>query len=251
MGGPCRLRATAEVLPDGRTVHRLISAPACTDNFQIAPFNFDGTEWQSCEQCYQAMKFVSPESRDCIRRIIQWPEETDRAHGMRSWHEGQRLSDVREDWNAVKVEVMLRVNRAKYAQNPQLQRELVATGTAKIVGSPSTSWKLQDGTTVNWSHWNGLIQMRIRAELSLASAARGPHPRIGARETLREIAELFDRYMSSEGGQKMPIPDAALVMPSPSPSQLEPVVHAVVKESDDASNGGEQHMSNMDNNMYM
>ena len=58
----------------------------------------------------------------------------------------------------------------------------------------------------------------------------------GARETLREIAEPFDRYMSSEGGQKMPIPDAALVMPSPSPSQLE----LVVKESDDASIGHER-----------
>jgi hypothetical protein len=29
------------------------AAPACTDNFQVMTFTFDGKEWQSCEQCYQ------------------------------------------------------------------------------------------------------------------------------------------------------------------------------------------------------
>ncbi len=40
MGGPCLLESGAH-------------APACTDNFQVARFNFDGKEWDSCEQCYQ------------------------------------------------------------------------------------------------------------------------------------------------------------------------------------------------------
>jgi hypothetical protein len=34
MGGPCTLQSGAV-------------APACTDNFQVIPFTFDGKEWQS------------------------------------------------------------------------------------------------------------------------------------------------------------------------------------------------------------
>ena len=47
MGGPCILKSGAP-------------APACTDNFQVAPFKFDGKEWQSCEQSYQVsvLRFV-------------------------------------------------------------------------------------------------------------------------------------------------------------------------------------------------
>ena len=40
MGGPCTLGSTA-------------TAPACTDNFQVAPFTYNGKLWQSVEQCYQ------------------------------------------------------------------------------------------------------------------------------------------------------------------------------------------------------
>jgi hypothetical protein len=34
MGGPCKLQSGAV-------------APACTDNFQVMPFTFEGKEWQS------------------------------------------------------------------------------------------------------------------------------------------------------------------------------------------------------------
>lgn len=201
----------------------MVQAPACTDNFQVAPFIFDGVEWHSCEQCYQAMKFVTAESRELIRRIAPWHNEADRAHGMRAWHEGQRLNDVRVDWNAAKVEVMLRVNRAKYAQHADLRRELLATGEAKIVGSPSTSWKLRDGTTVNWSSWNGLIQMRIRAELSLAAEESDKATVDGAHKTLRDLGELFKRYMASEGGLESPIPE-----PIPDgPTHVDDAAHSV------------------------
>jgi len=206
MGGPCRLKVTTERTPDGRIVHKLKQAPECTDNFQLAPFTFEGFEWHSCEQCYQALKFVSTKSRDRIRSIVPLPEESASAHGMRAWSEGQRLSDVRADWNAVKVEVMLRVNRAKYAQHPELQQALLSTGVAPIAGAPSTSWALRDGTTVNWSRWNGLIQTQIRAELA---GEQGDERGAGAREEMRELIELFDHYMTSEGGQQTAIPGAA------------------------------------------
>ncbi len=80
MGGPCILKSGAP-------------APACTDNFQVAPFKFDGKEWQSCEQLYQvsvlcaavALLSAPPqhrfagvqESRPCLHRgHPQHPEAT-------------------------------------------------------------------------------------------------------------------------------------------------------------------------------
>ena len=81
--------------------------------------------------------------------------ETNEAHGMRAWRAGQKL-EVRVDWDAVKVEKMLAVNRAKYAQNPDLAADLLATGTDTITGKPGDAC---------WEYWNGRIQMLIREEL--------------------------------------------------------------------------------------
>ena len=58
-----------------------------------------------------------------------------------------------------KVDVMYAANAAKYAQHPQLQAELLATGGAEIVGGPSTSWTCA-GEDHRWSDWNGAIQAR-------------------------------------------------------------------------------------------
>ena len=59
---------------------------------------------------------------------------------------------------------MLAVNRAKYAQHADLAADLLATGTAAIIGGPSTSWRFR-GEDHGWQRWNGLIQTLIREEL--------------------------------------------------------------------------------------
>ena len=80
MGGPCLLESGAR-------------APACTDNFQVARFKFDGKEWESCEQCYQvsfqpmlfdqnfilgfqACKSLGPTYSEAIRSIKKKPVKT-------------------------------------------------------------------------------------------------------------------------------------------------------------------------------
>ena len=45
MGGPCLL--------SGPGAARKVLGPACTDNFQIVAFTFQGRSWHSVEQCYQ------------------------------------------------------------------------------------------------------------------------------------------------------------------------------------------------------
>ncbi len=117
--------------------------------------------------------------------------ESDSSFGMRCWSEGRRgsFSELREDWDAVKVGVMFAVNEAKYAQHPDLARDLLATGTATIVGAASTSWSFK-GSDHDWGHWNGLIQMRLREELR-PPAERSPG-------VLEGLIALFDAYLDQE-----------------------------------------------------
>ena len=152
MGGPC-----FKVIPDTSNTQagrqRKVLGPACTDNFQIVRFTFLGQEWWSVEQCYQANKFRG-EMRDKIQQTLPHAGETGSSYGMRVWSLGQRGRNMVLEWEKKKLEVMFLVNLAKYACNPDLQRELVdETGDYELVGGPST-WE--------WSKWNGLIQMKIR-----------------------------------------------------------------------------------------
>ncbi|CAJ1435417.1 unnamed protein product, partial [Effrenium voratum] len=189
MGGPCRIARPGE--PHTQ-------APKCTDNFQVKPFMFDGREWESVEQCYQAMKFPDVAIQEKVRAIKKTATEKDSSHGMRVWSEGQRHKAFRKDWDAVKVEVMYRANLAKYLQHADLREELLSTGEVEMVGAPSTSWKTKTGQAVNWSLWNGRIQLRIREEL------RPEGPR---KEVLEALVKEFQGYLEGEGGPQEPLPE--------------------------------------------
>eukprot|EP00960_Hanusia_phi_P066885 766498-Hanusia_phi.AAC.11 len=150
MGGKCLL-----LQGDGA----LVEGPACTDNFQVAKFIFEGMDWLSVEQCYQAMKFRSGR-KEYIQMLTPFEGESDKAYSLRMWAEGQGSTcfenEIRSDWPDVKVHIMYLVNCAKYKYNAALQEELLATGDQVIVGKPST-WQ--------WQLYNGVIQMEIRREL--------------------------------------------------------------------------------------
>ena len=157
MGGPCILikKDDEQKNTDGETKKPFVVAPDCTDNFQIRAFVFEGQTWYSCEHAFQAQKALPGPSRTLMCEIVPEAGETNKAHGMRAWRAGQKL-EMRVDWDAVKVEKMLAVNRAKYAQNPDLAADLLATGTDTITGKPGDAC---------WEYWNGRIQMLIREEL--------------------------------------------------------------------------------------
>ena len=119
MGGPCFL-----VTEDAATGERQIVGPPATDNFQIAPFEFDGKTWHSVEQCYQASKYqaLSP-LHEGIHGMTPRRDESDKSYGLRVWSAGNRnslslIGMPRSDWEAVKLEIMVRICRAKLAANP-------------------------------------------------------------------------------------------------------------------------------------
>jgi predicted NAD-dependent protein-ADP-ribosyltransferase YbiA (DUF1768 family) len=176
--------------------------PGATDNFQVAPFQFAGQLWQSVEQCYQAFKFNDEKGRELIQMMVPFGGESDHSHGMRVWSAGGRYncSSMRSDWDAVKVEVMLRACRAKLAAHANLREELLGTGDVPIVGAPSTQWQSKATGNHNWSKWNGRIQELVREELKAAAqgAALSEHG--------MELAKAFTAHMAAEGGAVHPIP---------------------------------------------
>lgn len=181
-----------------------IIGPPCTDNFQVAAFQFDGDDWQSVEQCYQACKSLKTSNsgasfRQRIQRMLPFAGETDHNYGMRVWREGAS-GDLRSDWDAVKVEVMLRVCRAKLLAHEGLRRELLTTGGAQITGAPSTSWTGSSGNGHSWTSWNGRIQTLLREELRQQAAGEPPS------ELYTELRRPFDEYMVTEGGSEHPLP---------------------------------------------
>ena len=187
MGGPCFVvTGSATEL-----------APAATDNFQVAPFHFAGALWSSVEQCYQAHKLREPIGRESIRQMTPRPGESDQSHGLRVWS-ARGGGKLRSDWDAVKLEVMLRVCRAKLAAHASLREQLVGTGDSEIVGAPSTRWRSASGDH-EWSTWNGRIQMLLREELRQAAGA-------AATDAYRRLAATFLEYYRAEGGACFDIP---------------------------------------------
>lgn len=147
MGGPCNVEG-----------HETPSLP-CTDNFQIKKFVIDGKEWQSVEQCFQAIKFGSEELRENIRAVVPEEGDTDRSYGMKCFQAGRiRDPSFLAHWDGIRAECMYRINRAKFAANADAREALVNTGS-KPLQHPEGGY---------WGVWNTNVMRRLREELKPA-----------------------------------------------------------------------------------
>lgn len=97
-------------------------------NFYPTKISFDGITYYNSEAAYQAQK--------CLR-------QTDKEQfALLSADESKRLGrkvEARPDWDAVKLELMERVVREKFAQNPTLARDLLDTGEREL--KEGNRWK--------------------------------------------------------------------------------------------------------------
>lgn len=172
MGGRCELHNEFGFL---RT------APLCTDRNQILPFRWEGREWQSVEQGFQAFRFTSAAKQERICAMTRNQDESVEAYALRV--QQAALSEVRADWDAVRVEVLYRAFRAMYASNPAAREDLLSTVPLIIHHS--------DGGF--WGKWNGVIQMRLREELK--------DPADCDTSALGDCVEQFRAYMLREAGR--------------------------------------------------
>lgn len=121
-------------------------------NFYVAPVFYQGIRFENNEAAFQAAK--------CPERMRDFcglsPQAAKRL--------GRRV-ELRSDWENVKYDVMYQVCKAKFLQNPDLLRKLMATGEAELVEGNTWGdqvWGVCNGVGENHL---GRTLMKIRSEL--------------------------------------------------------------------------------------
>lgn len=121
-------------------------------NYFPAPVTYQGITFQNSEAAFQAMKCPS-----MAAQFAALPPDKAKKFG--------RTVQLRGDWESVKEQIMYDICLAKFTQNIDLCRMLVATGDSELI----------EGNTWNDKCWGvcygegenklGKILMRIREEL--------------------------------------------------------------------------------------
>ena len=130
----------------------------CFSNFSAHPFTLDNQNWRTSEHYYQAMKFYP--HWDHIAALRNMPSPMQVAKAGRS-----RARPLREDWEAVKDDVMRQALRAKFTQNLEIQQVLLGTGDEELIENttPDHDWGIgSSGTGLNML---GKLLMELRSSL--------------------------------------------------------------------------------------
>lgn len=130
-------------------------------NFQTCSVEFEGEIYPSTEHAYMAAKTTNPLIRSHIKSLKTAREA--KAFG--------RIMPLRDNWEDMKFNIMLEINRRKYFDNPALGKMLLDTGDAY----------LEEGNSWNDRYWGvcpvgsgkgqnnlGKIIMIIRDELKMS-----------------------------------------------------------------------------------
>ena len=115
---------------------------AFLSNFWEAPVTYKGLTYGSNEAAFQAQKCMTEEEK-------------------------MEFTQLRPDWEEVKVGIMEEIVRAKFTQNEYLKWRLVGTGDAYLEEGNTwhdTCWGVDAKTGVGENHL-GKILMKVRSEL--------------------------------------------------------------------------------------
>ena len=124
-------------------------------NFWSAEVVFEGITYPTAEHAYQSAKTLDRAER---QRIAALPTPADAKRA------GRALKP-REDWEAVKFEVMERCVLDKFTRHADLRQQLLATGDAELIEGNTWGdrvWGVYQGEGENRL---GKILMKVRGEL--------------------------------------------------------------------------------------
>lgn len=85
-------------------------------NFWECPITFEGLEYPSVENAYQAAKTLDIEVRKQFQNIT--PKES-KSLGKKT--------EIRGDWESVKLDIMLHLSLEKFTRHPDLGTQLIET----------------------------------------------------------------------------------------------------------------------------
>ena len=127
---------------------------AFLSNFYEIPVTYDGLVYQNSEAAFQAQKCIDKKDRERFTSLN--PSESKKL--------GRKV-ELRKDWEAVKIQIMTEVVRAKFFQNPEIAQMLIETGDAYL--EEGNTWGDRVWGTVNGQGANNLgkILMQVRDEL--------------------------------------------------------------------------------------
>src|SRR5271154_4769192 len=141
-------------------------------HFYPSPIEIDGESWPTVEHFYQAQKSPQHAYRQAIRdaptpgmakRLSASPGASRRA-ARGSWFiKNGKLP--REDWDAVKLDIMRRADWAKFFQNPDLAELLLATGDALLIEDSPSDGFWGTGRDGNGANWAGRVLTEVRDRL--------------------------------------------------------------------------------------
>lgn len=127
---------------------------AFLSNFYAAEVEYEGISFLNSEAAFQAAKVLNFNERLAFSKLQ--PNEAKR--------KGRRVA-LREDWEAVKDDVMYQIVKDKFTRSKQLKELLLDTGDAELVEGNywnDTYWGQCNGVGQNKL---GKILMRVRQEL--------------------------------------------------------------------------------------
>jgi ribA/ribD-fused uncharacterized protein len=121
-------------------------------NFEPCKVVYEGLEYKSSENAYQAAKSLDPEVRLKFSQLS--PSESKKM---------SKLIELRKDWEDIKISVMYDICLDKFTRNPYLGTKLIETGDKYLEESnhwKDTFWGVCDGRGQNHL---GKILMQIRS----------------------------------------------------------------------------------------
>lgn len=134
-----------------------------TSNFVFSNFSahkiiYRDVEYPTAEHAFHAQKFSD---QDLCDRILLCTSP------LEAWELARTLKQYRRaDWDAVKVDILTDIVRAKVSQHLEVKRALLATGDQEIIERNPEDDFWGDGAKGKGQNQTGKLLMRIRDELS-------------------------------------------------------------------------------------